>query len=95
VGDIHPVKRVLNRPSRKGQSNLSESAGFQALPSVKELNFAFPFLLALDGYPTPPADFAQGQWFSFGKQSNSRAKKSFIRAQSSFSQFFTDLAIIS
>jgi len=43
---------------------LSGLAGgeYLALPASKGL--AFPFLLTLDGYPTSPAIYAQGQRFS-------------------------------
>ena len=40
---------------------LSGLAGGEYLPLPVSKGPAFPFPLTLDGYPTPPADFAQGQ----------------------------------
>jgi hypothetical protein len=40
---------------------LSGLAGGEYLPLPVSKGPAFPFLLTLDGYPTSPADFAQGQ----------------------------------
>ena len=40
---------------------LSGLAGGEYLPLPASKGPAFPFLLALDGYPTSPADFAHGQ----------------------------------
>jgi hypothetical protein len=53
---------------------LSGLAGGEYLPLPASKGPAFPFLLTLDGYPTPPADFAQGQRSSSRKQSNTRTK---------------------
>jgi len=43
---------------------LSGLAGGEYLPLPVSKGPAFPFPLTLDGYPTSPADFAQGQWSS-------------------------------
>jgi hypothetical protein len=40
---------------------LSGFAGGEYLPLPASKGLAFPFLLTLDGYPTSPADYAQGQ----------------------------------
>jgi len=37
---------------------LSGLAGGEYLPLPASKGLAFPFLLTLDGYPTPPANFA-------------------------------------
>ena len=42
---------------------LSGLAGGEYLPLPASEGLAFPFLLALDGYPTSPANFAHGQWY--------------------------------
>jgi hypothetical protein len=39
-------------------------AGWEYLPLPASKGLAFPFLLTLDGYPTSPAIYAQGQGFS-------------------------------
>jgi len=43
---------------------LSGLAGGEYLPLPASKGLAFPFLLTLDGYPTSPAIYAQGQRFS-------------------------------
>jgi len=43
---------------------LSGLAGGEYLPLPASKALAFPFLLTLDGYPTSPAIYAQGQRFS-------------------------------
>jgi hypothetical protein len=43
---------------------LSGLAGGEYLPLPASKGLAFPFLLTLDGYPTSPAMYAQGQRFS-------------------------------
>jgi len=43
---------------------LSGLAGGEYLPLPASKGLAFPFLLTLDGYPTSPAIYAQGQGFS-------------------------------
>jgi len=43
---------------------LSGLAGKDYLPLPASKGLAFPFLLTLDGYPTSPAIYAQGQRFS-------------------------------
>jgi hypothetical protein len=40
---------------------LSGLAGGEYLPLPASKGLAFPFLLTLDGYPTSPAIYAQGQ----------------------------------
>jgi hypothetical protein len=42
---------------------LSGLAGGEYLPLPASKGLAFPFLLTLDGYPTSPAMYAQGQRF--------------------------------
>jgi len=44
--------------------SLSGLAGGEYLPLPASKGLAFPFLLTLDGYPTSPAIYAQGQRFS-------------------------------
>jgi len=43
---------------------LSGLTGGEYLPLPASKALAFPFLLTLDGYPTSPAIYAQGQGFS-------------------------------
>jgi len=43
---------------------LSGLPGGEYLPLPASKGLAFPFLLTLDGYPTSPAIYAQGQRFS-------------------------------
>jgi hypothetical protein len=43
------------------EATLSGLAGGEYLPLPVSKGPAFPFLLALDGFPTSPADFAHGQ----------------------------------
>ena len=43
---------------------ISGLAGGEYLPLPASKGLAFPFLLTLDGYPTSPAIYAQGQRFS-------------------------------
>jgi len=43
---------------------LSGLAGGEYFPLPASKGLAFPFLLTLDGYPTSPAIYAQGQRFS-------------------------------
>jgi hypothetical protein len=58
---------------------LSEFAGGKYLPLPASKGPAFPFLLTLDGYPTSPADFAQGQRFSPVTQESAERKIFLIR----------------
>jgi hypothetical protein len=76
---------------------LSGFAGGEYLPLPASKGPAFPVLLTLDGYPTPPADFAQGQWSSsnyMGDCSTATRYDFPLRARfSSFSEISTPLSL--
>jgi hypothetical protein len=65
---------------------LSGFAGGEYLPLPASKGPAFPFPLTLDGYPTFPANFAQGQRAS-PKFQHTATEKIYHRAQSSFPEF--------
>jgi hypothetical protein len=54
----------LSLRSSASEVTLSGLAGGEYLPFPASKGPAFPFLLTLDGYPTSPAIYAQGQWCS-------------------------------
>jgi len=53
---------------------LSGLAGGEYFPLPASKGPAFPFLLTLDGYPTSPANYAQGQRFFSINPRNSKTK---------------------
>jgi hypothetical protein len=63
-------RKPLSLRSNASKVTLSGFAGGEYLPRPASKGLAFPFLLALDGYPTSPANYAHGQRFSPGTQEN-------------------------
>jgi hypothetical protein len=62
----HNLRRTnpLSLRFNASKVTLSGFAGGEYLPLPTSKGPAFPFLLTLDGYPTSPANFAQGQRLS-------------------------------
>jgi hypothetical protein len=66
VNDVFQERKPLSLRLHAFEVTLSGFAGGEYLPLPASKGLVFPFLLTLDGSPTSPADYAQGQRFSSG-----------------------------